>query len=286
VIAALLSLLFLISGRKQRAERVLARLERIEENAGPRETASRRDGLRSVLVRFLELPARLLPSALVERLSADLQRYSGTPGVDLPRLFGLRCYAAIFLPTGTLLMLRFSALSALAAPIAFAAGAAIPVAMAASKRRRYLDEARAAIPDICDILYAFVLGGRNLDQAFSAAASSAAEPLHSLFETALRKIELGTVRAEAFEDMIGRCPVQELALLLRSLVEAERRGHQLSDTLAVFSRELRLKRRDQLRVVVAKAPLKLLAPLVFLILPASILLTVGPVVLLTLKHGF
>lgn len=99
-------------------------------------------------------------------------------------------------------------------------------------------------------------------------------------------MELGSTRAEAFERLLERCPLPELASLLRTLLEAERRGHPLAGTLEVFSREIRLRRRDQLRVIVAKAPLKLLAPLVFLILPASVILTVGPTFLTTMMHGF
>lgn len=162
----------------------------------------------------------------------------------------------------------------------------LPVLIAARHRDRYLDEVRRALPGMADMLYAFVLGGKNLDQAFRGGAESAPEPLRSTLTQALREMELGSTRAEAFERLLERCPLPELASLLRTLLEAERRGYPLAGTLEVFSREIRLRRRDQLRVTVAKAPLKLLAPLVFLILPASVILTVGPTFLTTLMHRF
>jgi tight adherence protein C len=99
-------------------------------------------------------------------------------------------------------------------------------------------------------------------------------------------MELGSSREDAFNHVLERCSVPELSSLLRSLLEAERRGHPLAAALEVFSRDIRLRQRDRLRVVVAKAPLKILAPLIFLILPASILLTVGPTFLATFNKVF
>jgi len=126
----------------------------------------------------------------------------------------------------------------------------------------------------------------DFDQAFRAAAMLAREPLRSILSQSVREMELGSTRREAFDGLTGRCPVRELSSLLNSLLEAEKRGHSLSSSLAVFSHEIRLRRRDQVREAGAKAPLKMLVPLIFLILPASVLLTVGPTFLVTLQRVF
>jgi tight adherence protein C len=139
---------------------------------------------------------------------------------------------------------------------------------------------------MADMLYAHVLGGKNLDQAFRGAAVLAREPLGSFTMAAVREMELGATREEAFSRLLSSCPVRELSSLLRSVLEAEKRGHSLSTSLAVFSREIRLRRRDQVREAGARAPLKMLVPLIFLILPASVLLTVGPTLLATLQRVF
>jgi len=149
-----------------------------------------------------------------------------------------------------------------------------------------METVKRALPDTADILYSLVLGGKNLDQAFKNAAALAPEPLSGYLMSAVREIELGSTREEAFDRLADRCPLRELKSLLRSLLEAERRGYSLSSSLSVFSREIRLRRRDALREAGARAPLKMLAPLVFLILPASVLLTVGPTFLATLQQVF
>ena len=192
----------------------------------------------------------------------------------------------VALPVAAVLLSGFSYLSLAAAPAGSALGFALPSLLASRHYRRYLDSLKAALPGVADILYASVLGGRNLDQAFRSASSAAAEPLCTVLGTALAEIELGASHAEAFERLVERCPLPELAALLRSLLESEKRGYPLSRTLEVFSRDIRLKRRDELRATAARAPVKLLAPLVFLILPASVILTVGPTFLVALKRGF
>jgi tight adherence protein C len=235
---------------------------------------------------FIDMPLKLMPGALRKRFCSDLEGRAALSGMSVDRLAGLRVWATLILPVVVLLIFRFSRLGlTLFAPCA-AFGWMLPVLIAAKNRDRYLDEVRRALPGTADMLYAFVLGGKNLDQAFRGAAEAAVEPLRSLLAQTVREMELGSTRAEVFERLIERCPLPELASLLRTLLEAERRGHPLAGTLEVFSREIRLRRRDHLRVKVAKAPLKLLAPLVFLILPASVILTVGPTLLATLTHRF
>jgi tight adherence protein C len=249
-------------------------------------TKSGRSGIRGTSRALVEMPLKLVPDALRKRLCSDLEVRAGLSGMSVELLAGIRVWTTFCLPVVVLLLLRFSGLGLMLSAPCAAFGWMLPLLLAARKREMYLDSVRRALPGTADMLYAFVLGGKNLDQAFRGAVDSAPEPLHSPLAQAVREMDLGTTRAEAFERLRERCPLPELSSLLRTLLEAERRGNPLAGTLEVFAREIRLRRRDQLRVAVAKAPLKLLAPLVFLILPASVILTVGPTLLSTLTNRF
>jgi tight adherence protein C len=185
-----------------------------------------------------------------------------------------------------MLLTRFSATGLALAPVLAAFGLLLPRMVASRARARHVEAVRRALPDTADMLYAYVLGGKNLDQAFKGAARFAPEPLGPFLLHSVREMELGSTREESFDRLAAKCPVSELRSLLRSLLEAERRGYPLSTSLEVFSREIRLRRRDQMREAGAKAPLKMLAPLVLMILPASVLLTVGPTFLATLQRVF
>jgi tight adherence protein C len=286
IASAALALVFLSIGRSNNtADAGIARLRRLQgKNGGETSPARKHPHLRPGAL--LELPYRVLPGPLRQRLSSDLKGLAPLSGFSVERLGGVRVCAALGLPFALMSMMRFSAASrVMAVPVA-AFGVMLPRLLAGRRRAAYVESVRHCLPHAADMLYAYVLGGKNLDQAFRGAAETSPEPLGTLLRQAVREGELGASRAEVFSRLLERCPLPELSTLLRSLAEAESRGHPLSATLGVFSREIRLRRRDQLKVAVAKAPLKMLAPLVFLILPASVLLTVGPTFLATLKKVF
>lgn len=278
-----LSAVLLFRGRAQRASGLG------QAPAGPRESTEtdgfeKSSGDRGRFLRtLLEAPLRIAPSSVMNALSGDLEKRVPLSGMTLEQMAGFRFWGIALLPVLTLTLFRFSTAGLLLSVPALAAGAMLPVLVADRARERYLEGIRRELPNTADMLYALVLGGRNLDQAFRGAAHVSSAPLHSLLMQTVREMDLGTSREESFNRLLDRCPLPELSTLLRSLLVAERRGHPLAGTLEVFARELRLKRRDRLRVLVAKAPLKMLAPLVFLILPASVILTVGPTLLSTIS---
>lgn len=285
IVVAVLALAFLLMGRAQPKETRIGRLRRLtgDEASDPVPGGGRRaEWIRTVV----EAPFKVIPGPLEDLLTSDLLKVVPLSGFTVERLAGIRVFAMLCFPFTLVVLTRFSKTAIIMAPILAALGFMLPRVMAARNRNHYLEAVRGCLPHMADMLYAFVLGGKNLDQAFRGAADASPEPLESLLTQAVRELELGASREESFGRMLERCPLPELSSLLRSLIEAERRGYTVSTTLAVFSREIRLRRRDQLKVTVAKAPLKMLAPLVFLILPASVLLTVGPTFLVTLSKVF
>ncbi len=284
VATAFLALYFLARGAGPGAgEEPLSRLRRLDGRSSQVSTrrASRRTGLAAAL---LEMPRRIAPPPLRRLMESGLADIEPLSGLTLERMVGMRAWASAGLPVVVIVSLGFSRLSAaLAFPLS-AVGFMLPVMLASRRRKAYLGSVLADLPYAADLLFAHVLGGKNLDQAFRGAAKMCPGALGELLTRAVREMDLGAGRDEAFAELTGRCPVGELSSLLRSLLESERRGHELSETLGVFSREMRLRRRDEVRTKVAKAPLQMLAPLVFLILPASVLLTVGPTFLVTLRN--
>jgi tight adherence protein C len=279
VVTAAAALTFLFMGRPGAGETGIVRLRRLTGDEVSNHERGR--DLHARIKTLQEAPIHIIPGPIKEVLISDLTNAVPLSGFTIERLAGIRVTAMLCFPLAFVVLTRFSRTALIVAPVLSALGLMLPRAIAARNRNRYLEAVRGCLPHTADMLYAFVLGGKNLDQAFKGAADASPEPLGTVLVQAVREMELGATREEAFSRMLKRCPLPELSSLLRSLTEAERRGHSVSNTLAVFSRELRLRRRDQLRVTVAKAPLKMLVPLVFLILPASVLLTVGPTFLVT-----
>jgi tight adherence protein C len=280
---AAMSIFFLWrANRAGSASRRLARFASLEPEEAPGRAVRPGASLRSLL----GVPCRLLPGRVTSRIGSDLVDRAGLSGYSREQLVGMRLCSAIFLPASLLLLMKLSAPAIVLAAPSCLVGAMLPRFVAARNREAYLDSVRAALPATTDMLYVFVLGGKNLDQAFRAAAGEAGEPLGPLLSKSIRRTDLGMPRAESFRLLAESCPVEELSSLLDALIEIERRGRPPAELLSHFSREIRLRQRDRLKVAVAKAPLKMLAPLVFLVLPASVILTVGPTFLSTLSRVF
>ncbi|MBU1671866.1 MAG: type II secretion system F family protein [Actinobacteria bacterium] len=285
LVAAALAVLFLIAGLRRRTSTGVKRLHAISGAEEPDATPAR-SGLSAAVGAIMDVPARLMPRVLSDRLGAGLDRAAPLSGFTPERLLGVRVFGMVLLPAALLFATRFSRAAVLVALPLSLAGAALPVMLANRNRNSYLDSVRRGLPQTADMLYALVLGGKNLDQAFKGAAVCAPEPLAGLLARTVREMDLGATRSESFARLEKSCPLEELSSLLRSLIEAEKRGHPLGPTLGVFSREIRMRERDRLKVAVAKAPVKMLAPLVFLILPAAVMLTVGPTLLASLQKLF
>jgi tight adherence protein C len=108
-------------------------------------------------------------------------------------------------------------------------------------------------------------------------------PLGEEVRAAVREVELGMPWQLAMEHLVDRTDVPSLRALAVALTRSRRLGSAVGVTLRRVMDELRRDRRVRAEEMARKAPLKMLFPLVFLILPAFLLLTVGPVVLATIR---
>jgi tight adherence protein C len=134
-------------------------------------------------------------------------------------------------------------------------------------------------PDAADLLMVCVEAGLGLDAALVKVADemrlkseALAEELH-LVNLELRA---GGSREKALRNLALRTGVEEVNTFATMLIQADRFGTSIGDSLRVFSDELRTKRRLRAEEIAAKIPLKLLFPMVFCIFPALLLVLLGP----------
>jgi tight adherence protein C len=134
-------------------------------------------------------------------------------------------------------------------------------------------------PDAVDLLTVCVEAGLSLDAAlarvadeFRAKCAVLADELH-LVNLELRA---GGTRQQALRNLALRTGLDELNAFVGMLVQAERFGTSIADSLRVYSTELRTKRRVKAEEAAAKIALKLLFPLIFFLFPALMLVLMGP----------
>jgi tight adherence protein C len=91
--------------------------------------------------------------------------------------------------------------------------------------------------------------------------------------------QAGRSRPEALRNLAERTGVEELRSFAAVLIQSDRFGTSVAQTLRVFSDDLRIKRRQKAEEAAAKLTVKIVPPLIFFIFPAILLVVAGPGIL-------
>lgn len=160
-----------------------------------------------------------------------------------------------------------------------AIGYFLPNAVLARKIAYRKREIFESFPDAIDLMTVCVEAGLGLDAAIGRVGEEMrmkspilADELH-LVNLELRA---GSTRARALRNLALRTGVEEVDNLVAMLVQADRFGTSVADSLRVHSDSLRTKRRLRAEEAAAKIPVKLLFPLIFCIFPSMLLVLLGP----------
>jgi tight adherence protein C len=137
-----------------------------------------------------------------------------------------------------------------------------------------------AVPDTLDLLTISVRAGLGFDGALAKVVEKTSGPLADEFRRALAEIRVGKTRRDALRDITGRTDVPALSNFISAIVQAEQLGVSISKVLQVQSEQLRIERRQRAEEMAAKAPIKMLFPLVGCIFPSMFIVILGPAIIL------
>ncbi len=169
------------------------------------------------------------------------------------------------------------------APFAAALGAKAPELSLARTARRRLRRMAGQVPELVELLVAATEAGLPPAGAFVRASRALSEPLGDELRTAVRQVGLGVPWRAALDRAVDRTGAAGLRELSRTLSRAQRAGVSTRASLRAVADDFRAERRARAEELARRAPVKMLFPLVLLILPAFLLLTVGPVLLSTIR---
>ena len=136
-----------------------------------------------------------------------------------------------------------------------------------------------ALPDALDLMVVCVEAGLGLNAAFVKIAEEfqlSSPTLSEEFDIVNREMVAGKPRQEALRALSDRTGVEEVKSLVAMLVQTEKLGTSLAQSLRVHSDSLRTKRRQRAEEAAAKTTIKLVFPLVFLLFPALFVVILGP----------
>ncbi len=199
--------------------------------------------------------------------------------------FAAKAALAVFLPLAAVMFVDLKTLDVLGlGPIASLLGLAaigyyLPngvLARLVAHRRRELFE---SFPDAVDLIIVCVEAGLSLDMAIARAAQEMELRSPALAEELKLvgvELRIGATRERALRNLATRSGVEEMSSFVAMMLQADRFGTSIADSLRVQADALRTRRRLRAEEAAAKLPVKLLFPLVFCIFPSLLLVLLGP----------
>jgi len=146
---------------------------------------------------------------------------------------------------------------------------------------------RLALPDGLDLLVICVEVGLGIDQALLRVAEEL-QIVHPELSDELKLVNLemrvGKTRVEALRELARRTGLEDLKTLVAMLVQTERFGTSIAQSLRIHSDELRTKRRQRAEELSAKTTVKMVGPLIFFIFPALMVVILGPAVITLVRQ--
>lgn len=220
--------------------------------------------------------------------SADLVKRAGLEGrVDEDGLRAARLRlagmgAAAGAVVGAVISLE---MGLLLAAVAAAAGLYAPTwALRRLERERALELERS-LPEMLEVVALGLRSGLSFDRSFQLYSMHFPSSFARSCASAQKSWSLGLrTRDEALRELAQSYRSDQLERTAERIVRSLRFGSALAPDLEAAAAEARARRRSQVEERVAKAPVKMMVPTGALILPAMLILILGPI-LLELMQG-
>lgn len=160
-----------------------------------------------------------------------------------------------------------------------AIGYYIPSVVLAILVRRRQRELFENFPDALDLMTVCVEAGLSLDAVIARTGEEMrinSEALADELHLVMLELRAGASREQALRNLALRTGVEEIDSLCVMLIQSDRFGTSIADSLRVHSESLRSKRRLRAEEAAAKIPTKMLFPMIFFIFPSLLLVLLGP----------
>jgi tight adherence protein C len=214
---------------------------------------------------------RFLPTSYLKNLDTMLIQAGHPNGMDLSKLLGLKL-ALFAITVVTCIALAYPLFGILGALALFF----LPDYWLATQREARQAAIQAAAADTIDQLTLVVEAGLGFDAALVRVASSSDGPLAVELQRTVDDMRAGVPRDQALRAFAGRTRLPEMQQLVSSLIQAQKHGVTLAETLKIQADELRDKRMQAVEEKAAKLATKLIFPTMICFLPVFMVVMVGP----------
>ena len=135
------------------------------------------------------------------------------------------------------------------------------------------------LPYVLDMLTLSTEAGQDFSSAMATVIEKGTPgPLLEEFKIVHQEVTLGKTRSEALRAMAQRIDLPEVTSFVLALIQAEQLGTSIGKVLRIMADQMRVKRSTIAEELAGKVPVKMMAPLVSLVIPAAfIVLLFGPI---------
>jgi tight adherence protein C len=168
-------------------------------------------------------------------------------------------------------------------------GALIPDAWVRNRIANRKDRLQLALPDALDLMVVCVEAGMGLDQAIVRIGQEikVAHPeLSDEFRLYNLEVNAGRARVSALRNLATRVNLDDIRSLVAVLIQTDRFGTSVAQSLRVFSESMRVKRRQRAEERAAKMAVKMTVPMVLFIFPVMFIVVIGPGVIRVIRDFF
>jgi tight adherence protein C len=238
---------------------------------------------------LVRLANRFVPADYVRRTRHKLVLAGRAQPEDVDRFLVVRILAAVAVPILVLVLWQDTSLKGidLLAVIILVAlvGALGPDASLNRMVADRQEQIRNKLPDVLDLLTISVEAGLGFEQALSRTVAMIPGALADEFARMLGEMRAGASRSVAMTALDERTDVSELRSFILALQQADTFGVSVGSILRTQALEMRVRRHQRAQEKAQKAPVKMLFPMVFCIMPALFVVIAGPAVL-GIYHAF
>ena len=170
-----------------------------------------------------------------------------------------------------------------------AVGLVLPDLVLSQKTAAYRKSIQDGLPDALDLIVVCVEAGSSLDQAIIKASNELTIALPAIareLKTVATEIRAGKPRMEAFQNLAKRTGVPDVKALVGMLIQTDRFGTSIAQSLRTHAETSRAKRRQRAEERAGKIGVKLVFPLVLFVMPALYVVCLGPVIVAIYRNFY
>lgn len=136
------------------------------------------------------------------------------------------------------------------------------------------------LPETVDLLGLCIEAGLDFSSAVRwVIDKTPPTPINEEFALVLEQIKWGRPRIQALKDMSTRLDIPEISSFVQTIIQAERMGSPVAEVFTILSEDVRAQRFHRGERIALQAPIKILLPLIFFIMPVIGIVIGGPIFL-------